>query len=298
MIKVRVPATSANMGAGFDTFGMALRLYNEIAVEECSTETQIKLIDGKLDKNYSKNLTYESIVKTFEYCAEKYKGFNIDMSKADIPMSRGLGSSAACIIGGIFAANELMGKKLSVDEMLSIAVSIEGHPDNVAPALIGGMITSIVKDNATIYSKVNIKSNLKYEVMIPDFKVSTYDARKVLPNTYSRNDVIYNISRGAMLISALNNGENEKLRYAFEDKIHQPYRKRFIANIDDIFNKCREFGSYGEFISGSGSTLIAVVDANNFSFNTEIREFLNTLSSNWQVIELGIDNVGAKVIAL
>lgn len=296
MIRVRVPATSANMGAGFDTFGIALKLYNEIAVEETDAETEIKLFGGEYDSDFKNNLTYQSIIKTYEYCRASYKNFKIDMSEVNIPMSRGLGSSAACIVGGIFAANKMLKDKLSVDEMLKIAVSIEGHPDNVAPALIGGMVTSIAGDNNVIYSKVNIKSNFKYAAMIPNFKVSTSDARGVLPKSYSRSDAVFNISRAAMLISALNNGENEKLKAAFDDKLHQPYRKKFIHNIDEIFARSRECGSYGEFISGSGSTLLSIVDENNADYFKKMGEFLKELDHEWKLLELTIDNEGVSLI--
>lgn len=296
MIRVRVPATSANMGAGFDTFGIALKLYNEIAVEETDGETEIKLFGGEYDSNFKENLTYQSIIKTYEYLRVPYKNFKIDMSEGNIPMSRGLGSSAACIVGGIFAANKMLKDKLSVDEMLKIAVSIEGHPDNVAPALIGGMVTSVAADNNVIYSKVSIKSNFKYAAMIPNFKVNTSDARIVLPKSYSRSDAVFNISRAAMLVSALNNGENEKLKIAFDDKLHQPYRKKFIHNIDEIFASSREFGSYGEFISGSGSTLLAIVDENNVEYFKRMSEFLKSINHEWKLLELDIDKEGAALI--
>lgn len=296
MIRVRVPATSANMGAGFDTFGIALKLYNEIAVEETDGDTEIKLFGGQYDSNFKDNLTYQSIIKTYEYLKVPYKNFKIDMSCGNIPMSRGLGSSAACIVGGIFAANKMLKDKLSVDEMLKIAVSIEGHPDNVAPALIGGMVTSVAGDSDVIYSKVNIKSKFKYAAMIPNFKVSTLDARTVLPKSYSRSDAVFNISRAAMLVSALNNGENEKLKIAFDDKLHQPYRKKFIHNIDEIFASSREYGSYGEFISGSGSTLLAIVDENNVDYFKKMGEFLKGLDYEWKLLELDMDNEGAAVI--
>lgn len=296
MIRVRVPATSANMGAGFDTFGIALNLYNEIEVEEVNGETEIKLFGDKYDDDFKNNLTYQSIVKTYEYCNISYKNFKIDMSKVNIPMSRGLGSSAACIVGGIFAANKLLKDRLSVDEMLKIAVNIEGHPDNVAPALIGGMVTSIADGENLVYSKVNIKSKLKFAAMIPNFKLGTLDARRVLPESYSRSDAVFNISRAAMLISALNNGENEKLRFAFDDKIHQPYRKKFIHNLDEIFTKSREYGSYGEFISGSGSTLLAVVDEKNADYFKNMGEFLKGLEHDWKLLQLTMDTEGASLI--
>lgn len=296
MIRVKVPATSANMGAGFDTLGMALKLYNEITIEETEGKTEIKLLNGKLDRNYKENLTYKSIVRVYNFLNRKYKGFKIDMSKTNIPLSRGLGSSAACIVGGIVGANALLKGNMTIQDMLSIAVDIEGHPDNVAPALLGGIVISIKDGENIIYSKVNEKSNLKYVVMVPDFKVSTAASRKVLPTSYSREDAVFNISRCAMLISALNNGEDEKLRYVFEDKIHQPYRKKLINNVDEIFSNARENGSLGEFISGSGSTLIAVIDGSDNKFIPKMEEYIKDLKDNWKIFGLEKDNDGAVVI--
>lgn len=293
MIRVKIPATSANMGAGFDTLGMALKLYNEITIEETEGETEIKLLGGELDRNYRNNLTYISIIKVYEFFNKEFKGFKIDMSKTNIPLSRGLGSSAACIVGGIVGANALLNEKMTIKDMLKIAVDIEGHPDNVAPALLGGVIISIKDMENIIYSRINVKSQLKYAVMVPDFKVSTELSRKVLPNEYSREDALFNISRCSMLVSALNNGENEKLRYLFEDKIHQPYRKKLINNIDSIFLKAKEYGSLGEFISGSGSTLIAVLEEADENFILKMKTYLDSLKDGWRIFEVENDNNGA-----
>ncbi|AAK79207.1 homoserine kinase [Clostridium acetobutylicum] len=296
MIRVKIPATSANMGAGFDTLGMALKLYNEITIEETEGETEIKLLGGELDRNYRNNLTYISIIKVYEFFNKEFKGFKIDMSKTNIPLSRGLGSSAACIVGGIVGANALLNEKMTIKDMLKIAVDIEGHPDNVAPALLGGVIISIKDMENIIYSRINVKSQLKYAVMVPDFKVSTELSRKVLPNEYSREDALFNISRCSMLVSALNNGENEKLRYLFEDKIHQPYRKKLINNIDSIFLKAKEYGSLGEFISGSGSTLIAVLEEADENFILKMKTYLDSLKDGWRIFEVENDNNGAVII--
>ncbi|MCR3758248.1 homoserine kinase [Clostridium felsineum] len=296
MIRVRIPATSANMGAGFDTLGMALKLYNEITIEETQGKTEIKLLGGELDKNYKENLTYISITKVYDFFNRKYDGFKIDMSETNIPLSRGLGSSAACIVGGIVGANALIGGSMTYMDMLKIATDIEGHPDNVAPALLGGIVTSINDDGNIIYSKVNVKSHFKYAVMVPNFKVSTALSRGVLPDSYLREAVVFNISRCAMLISILNNGEDEKLRYVLQDKIHQPYRKKLINNVDEIFLKAKEYGALGEFISGSGSTLIAVLKEEDKNFIASMKLYLNTLKDKWKIIEVESDNQGAVII--
>lgn len=295
-IKVRIPATTANMGPGFDTLGMALKLYNEIEVEETDGETEVYNNGLKVQENFKNNLIYKTIIETMNREKYPYKGFKIDVVKCEIPISRGLGSSSACIVGGIKIANEIMGNKLSQEDIITLATTIEGHPDNVVPTVVGGMTVSLRTGNNVKYSKINLPKQLKFVAMIPSFQVSTTLSRKVLPETYLREDCIFNISRCAMLISALYNGELSKLRICFQDKIHQPYRKNLIKNSDYIFQKSMEFGSIGEFVSGSGSTLMAVLDKNEKQFVTSMRKSLSEFEDKWNVILLEPDLEGARII--
>lgn len=295
MIKVRIPATTANMGPGFDSFGMALKLYNEIEIEERKGETIILNNGIKSEENYKDNLIYKSLINTLGIFNYKYDGFIINVSKCDIPICRGLGSSAACIVGGVAAASSLMGNRLSLDEIIEIATEIEGHPDNVVPAAVGGMVVSIKEGEKVNYSKVRVPNELKFAAMIPDFQVSTALSRQILPQAYLKEDCIFNISRSAMLISALYNGEFDKLRTCFNDKIHEPYRKKLIKNAEEILQKAQEIGAVGEFVSGSGSTLMAVVDKDTEKFEKEVKDFLGKFEDNWRVILLEPDIEGIKV---
>ncbi|SHK16332.1 homoserine kinase [Tepidibacter formicigenes] len=285
MIKVKVPATTANMGPGFDSLGMALNLYNEIEIEEVDYDIPI-----------GDNLIYKTLAKVLNMYSYKYRGFRIKVSKCNIPICRGLGSSASCIVAGVVAANKIIGNKLSLDEIINMSTQIEGHPDNVVPAIIGGMVISIENENKVTYSKINLPKNLKFAVMIPEFEVRTQDARNVLPNRYLNKDCIFNISRVAMLVNALNNGELDKIRLSVQDKIHQPYRKNLIKNIDYIFDKSHKLGSKGEFISGSGSTVISIIDNNEELFVTKMKEYLKELDGNWNIKLLKPDLEGAKAI--
>ncbi|MDP4178331.1 MAG: homoserine kinase [Bacillota bacterium] len=295
MFKVRIPATTANMGPGFDTLGMALKLYNELEVEEINNKIEFLQNNEPSIIPLEENLIYSTMTKVFNIYNFKPKGFKINFSKCEVPVSRGLGSSATCISGGIAAANYLMGNILSTEDFINIATEIEGHPDNVVPSIVGGMTISIKSGDNITFSKVNIPSNISFAVMIPGFKVSTESTRKVLPLSYSRTDCIFNISRAAMFISAMQNKELDKLRLCLDDKIHQPYRKVFIENIDDIFLKAEAFGSLGEFISGSGSTLIAVVeDSKAQIFENQIKNYLSTLKNNWEFKILKPDLEGLK----
>lgn len=297
MIKVRIPATTANMGPGFDSLGMALKLYNEIEIDEKIGKTVIYNDGVESKEDYRKNLIYISLTKTLQKFDYIYDGFYINVSKCDIPISRGLGSSAACIIGGVSAASALMGNVMPKDKIIEIATEIEGHPDNVVPAVVGGMVVSLKDDEKVNYSKVMVPDKLKFAAMIPDFQVSTAMSRGVLPEAYPKEDCIFNISRCSMLISALYNGELDKLRVCFNDKIHQPYRKSLIKNAEQILGKVKEIGAIGEFISGSGSTLMAVVDKNQENFEKEINSFLEGLEDKWKVVLLEPDMEGMQVVS-
>ncbi|KEI06789.1 homoserine kinase [Clostridium botulinum] len=282
MLKVKIPATTANLGPGFDSFGMALDIYNEICIEEIEYGFEI-LQEGKVSEiPLEDNLIYTSFVSILKKYNYKYKGFKIDLTKCNIPISRGLGSSAACIVGGISAANKVMGNIMSVDDIIKEGVRIEGHPDNIVPAVVGGMTISIMDKDNIIYSNVTVPQNLMVFVMIPDFKLSTEDARNVLPKNYTRKDCVFNISRAAMLVNIMNNGELDKLRICVQDKIHQEYRKSLINGMNNIFVKAKEYGSLGEFISGSGSTLIAIIDKENHTFCDKMIDFLKKMDGSWK----------------
>lgn len=296
-VKVRIPATTANMGPGFDTLGMALKLYNEIEVEEINGETEIYNNGVIIEEDFKNNLIYKTIIKTMDKQGYSCKGLKINVSKCDIPMSRGLGSSSSCIVGGIEAANSIMGIKMPKEDVISLATEIEGHPDNVVPAALGGMVISLKIGDRINYSKVKLPSQLRFLAMIPEFEVSTALSRRVLPESYSREDCIFNVSRAAMLVSALNNNELTKLRFCFEDKIHQPYRKKLIRNLDIIFKKSKELKSLGEFISGSGSTLMAVISNENADeFVCSMKKFLDELEDKWKIILLEPDLDGVKIL--
>ena len=298
MVKVRIPATTANMGPGYDVLGMALNIYNDIVIEERKGETLVYNNGVLSGDDYRKNMIYTSLVKALDKHKYKYDGFRIDVTRCDIPMSRGLGSSSSCIVGGICAANELMGNVMSKDDIIDMATEIEGHPDNVVPAALGGMVASLTSDGKVIYSSVNVPQRLRFLTMIPSFQVSTAMARKVVPSSYSKEDVVFNLSRLAMLMNVMNNEELEKLRVCFSDRVHEPYRKTLIENADLIFEKAKELGALGEFVSGSGSTLMAVADeADAARIKDEMEEFLATIEGGWEIKILEPDFEGVRVLS-
>lgn len=296
MVKIKVPGTSANIGPGFDTLGLALNIFNEIIVEKKEEGIEIKWDIPNPNIPLEENLVYVALVHTLKKYKKENLGCTITMSKIDIPISRGLGSSAAAIVGGIYAANYLMDNVLSTNDIVEIATELEGHPDNVAPAILGNMIISVMTDKKVLYSKINFPEEIKFNVLIPNFKLSTEKARSVLPKSYSTADCISNASRLALMLSFLNEKRFEDLRECLLDKIHQPYRFPLINNSLDIFEKSKELGALGEFISGAGPTLITwVLDNKEDLYQEELQKYLDTLSDKWEIKNLTINTSGTVV---
>lgn len=292
MIEVKVPATSANMGPGFDCLGAAVDMYNRYIVEEIEEGLIIEGCDDKF-KNED-NLVYVSMKKCFEKTGYKPEGLKIKI-ESEIPVSRGLGSSAACIVGGVAAANELSGRVLNEQQILEMISDIEGHPDNVVPAFLGGTVVSVYQNNKVIHSKVNVKEGIKFCALIPEFTLSTQKARGVLPKSIDYKDGVFNIGRTALLISALNNGEFSLIKEACRDKLHQDYRAGLIENFYPIMRECERLGCLGAFLSGAGPTIMVMLREEDNEFCEEIQEFLNHFHSKWTAEELKMNTTGTVV---
>lgn len=292
MIEIRVPATSANIGPGFDCLGIALNLYNRYFIEEIKEGL---IIEG-CDKEFANenNLIYTSMKKCFRKVGYNYKGIKIKIEH-DIPVSRGLGSSAACILGGIIGANEIAGRVLSKDEILQLATEIEGHPDNVAPALFGGMMVSLLEDNRVYHSRIEIAKGLKFLALIPDFKLSTEESRAILPKKIPYKDGVFNVGRVSLMISTLINGQFDLIKIACKDSLHQKYRGSLIEDYDMIMKYCESLDSFGVFLSGAGPTIMVILKEVNDSFYNDIVSYLSRLKNSWMVKELNIDFDGAII---
>lgn len=295
MIKVRVPATSANMGPGFDCLGVALNLYNYFLIEEIEEGLIIEGCDEKVANE--NNLIYISMKRCFEKIGYKYKGIKI-IIESYIPASRGLGSSAACIVGGIVGANAIAGGIMNKDEMLQLAAEIEGHPDNVTPALFGGMTTSICEEKRAYYSKIDIAKGLKFCALIPDFKLSTEEARAALPKEISYKDGVFNVGRTSLLMAALISGDFDLIKLACKDRLHQKYRGKLIEDFNQIIEKCESLPEVGGiFLSGAGPTIMAILKEEDNVFHSDFHRFMNVLKNSWQTRELDIDYQGAVVVS-
>ena len=235
-VHVTVPATTANIGPGFDCLGAALSRYNKVIVTPVSKDEtngspvviQVSGLDADKIGTEPDNLAYQAFAKLYNHIGQTPPPIRMDI-EVDVPLARGLGSSSTAIVGGLLAANGLAGSPLSQDEVMQLAIAIEGHPDNVVPALLGGcQLTSTTEDGQWLVCDVEWHSDIIPVVAIPNFELSTAEARKVLPTDYSRADAIFNTAHMGLLVRALQTGNGEWLRAALLDKIHQPYRKTLI----------------------------------------------------------------------
>ncbi|WP_101773848.1 homoserine kinase [Peptostreptococcus faecalis] len=257
MFKVLVPATTANLGPGFDSLGMALTKYSTY---ECELNDNIDIqIEGieKEKLNVENNLVVNSMNKLFDYVGKYPTGYTLKINNG-IPMARGLGSSASAIVGGLIVANELVGNPLGKEELLNLATEIEGHPDNVAPALLGELILSTkTSDGKVIYRSIKPFEDLRCVVFIPEYEVSTKDSREVLPEYISMEDTVHNSSHLGLLIMGFLTGDKELIGITMDDRIHEPYRKVLIKKFDEFKKAALDAGAFAFSLSGSGSTIIA-----------------------------------------
>lgn len=260
---MRIPATTANMGPGFDCIGMAFDLYNYIDFEPAGADGYCELTSagaaGSIDLS-RENLIYKAYAAVFASLDKPAAGIRMHFEN-NVPYSRGLGSSSAALIGGVKVANEVLGNPLNDTELLNIALQFEGHPDNIAPALLGGVVISgLLEDGQVFYRKITPPKNLRCTVIIPDYPLSTQKAREVLPQQISRKDAVFNIGRMALLVDAMHTGDLQQLALAMEDRLHQPYRMPLIIGMEELIPQAKALGALNVTISGAGPTILLVSD--------------------------------------
>lgn len=292
MIKVRVPATSANIGCGFDSLGLALNLYTYFTFEKIESGWELVGFEEKF--NNTNNLVYKSFMYTLKKLNKKVNGVKISID-SEVPISRGLGSSSTCVVAGIYGAYALTETAINRDEIFNIATEIEGHPDNVSPAIYGSLTASCICDDMSAVT-VNylVDPRFKFMALVPNFETSTEAARAIMPDNYSRADAIYSSSRLGVVLKAFENYDLNLLRKAMGDKIHEPYRKKIIHEYDEVRDICEKIDSYSFLISGSGSTLLNIYKKS--SSIDKIKEKLKNLKSDWKVLDLRVDSKGTIII--
>lgn len=260
-VRVKVPASTANLGPGFDSLGMALNLYAwvDMAVAE---RTTIHLIGDQMNgmPTDKTNLIYQVAQKVFKQAGVSLPELEISVY-SDIPLTRGLGSSASAIIGALVGANALIGNKLTMDELFQIASQLEKHPDNVGASLFGGIVVAFWDGIRAEYIRLEPDANLEVLVAIPSFQLSTEIARNVLPQEISLKDAVFNLSHSSLLVAALSTGNLGMIRHAMKDKLHQPYRTAMIPGMQEILEHATDHGALGAALSGAGPTILTLVDS-------------------------------------
>lgn len=261
-VRIKVPASTANLGPGFDTLGMALSLYAWIEMKPAE-QTQFHLHGTQLTglKSDKSNLIYEVAQSVFNEAGVSVPEIEVSMY-SDIPLTRGLGSSASAIVGALVAANTLIGSPLDQAKLFDMATALEKHPDNVGASLYGGIITAAWDGQHADYLRIEPPDNLEVLVAIPNFQLSTSKARQALPDEVSMGDAIYNISRTSLLTAALSAGRLDLIAAAMKDRLHQPYRASLVPGMSRILEEAIEHGALGAALSGAGPTILALVDRN------------------------------------
>ncbi len=260
MITVRLPATTANLGPGFDCFGLALALYNQIEFRPADRWTiSIEGEGAEHLENTQENLVWRAACRLWhEVGAAVPEGMAVHLVNR-IPLGRGLGSSAAAIVGGLVAANAWAGSPFDQQRLLELATEMEGHPDNVAPALLGGLVTSVMTDSRVISASLPLNADIRFGVCIPEFVLPTALARRSLPSTIPHRDAVFNVGRAALMMAALTQDRPDLLSAASQDRLHQPYRARLIPGFTDVSREAMEAGALAVMISGAGPTILTML---------------------------------------
>lgn len=309
-VSVKVPATTANIGPGFDTLGMALPLYNTVTIEETvlpGTGVEINVISDGIsidefalehipqDEN---SIVYKAVELLYNSIGQSPSELKITI-KSGIPVSRGLGSSASVIVGALIAANELLGHPADDLALLSIASELEGHPDNITPAFVGGLVISSQEDDGSVvYRKLDWPSEWAITVCVPDFELSTDIARSVLPKDVPLKDAVFNAQRLAMFVEAVHTKDAELMRLALKDRLHQPYRMKLIQGLDEIMDSFKHNEDVlGCVISGAGSSILIISKKNNLDkIHSTVRDIWSSLNIKSEIKTLNVEPEGAKIV--
>ena len=310
-VSVKVPATSANLGPGFDCLGIALPIYNTVTIDETvlpGTGVEINILSQ--DENFDdliidhiptdeNSIVYKAVELLYNSIGQTPSELKINI-QTQIPVTRGLGSSAAVIVGALIAANHLLGEPADESAILSIATEIEGHPDNVTPAVVGGLVLSSMEDDGSIlYRKINWPEEWAITVCIPDVELATEISRSVLPESVPMQDAVFNTKRMGMLIQAIHTKDEELIKAALTDKLHQPYRAKLVPWLDDINQSIRhDEDIFGCVLSGAGSAVLVVSKQNaTDKVRSKINEVMTNLNVKAEVKTLKVENDGATIVS-
>lgn len=290
MVHVKVPATSANVGCGYDCLGIALTMYTTFGFEKIETGLVFEGCEAAFANE--NNLIYTSFLKTLEVLGKEVPGVKIAID-SQVPVSRGLGSSATCVVGGIFGAYLLSDTPIDKQQILEIACAIEGHPDNVAPAIFGGLRASCMVEEKVFSVAYDIDSRFVFQALIPNFETLTSEARKAIPGTISHTNAIRTLSRLSVVLKAFETYDIALLKNCMDDSLHEPYRIPLIHEYDKVRHICESIDSICFLVSGSGSTLLNILEKEEHAKMIEAQ--LDALTYDWKSVVLHVDDKGACV---
>ncbi|MFZ5648829.1 MAG: homoserine kinase [Bacillota bacterium] len=297
MVRVQVPATTANLGPGFDCLGMALQLYNSVEMSPTASGLHID-VNGEGSSEIPRdesNMAYQAALKVFKQAGKKPPGIRLKLNN-NIPVARGLGSSTAAIVGGMIAANILSGNTLAQKDIINLAYNMEGHPDNIAAAVMGGIVVSVPAEGEVRCHKIPPPKNLKAILTVPDFMLSTRTSREVLPQQIPIGDAIFNIGRVALLVASLYTGDINQFGLAMEDRLHQPYRTQLVPGMKKVFAAAKLAGAKGISLSGAGPAIIAYTDENPELIARVMKDTFRQNGISAKSMVLGISPVGARAL--
>jgi homoserine kinase len=295
-VQVRVPASTANLGSGFDIFGMALALYNTFSLRLTTASQWSASVPTTLTMPANRdNLVLQSACRLFKEVGFAPPGLHLELD-IGIPLARGLGSSASAIIGGLVAANAMVGEPFDRNALLEMAIEIEGHPDNVTPALLGGLTLSYKTGDTHRYLNLPCPSELKIVLAIPGFELGTSQSRSILPSKITHHDAVFNGSRTALLVAAMYEKRYDWLAIAMEDQLHQPYRSLLVPGMLEAIAAGYAAKALGVALSGAGPTLIAFVQHETEAVATILQETFHQHGVTCEMRTVQPDTHGAMII--
>ena len=297
-IKIKVPATSANLGPGFDTLGLALDLWNETVITPADDFfVRAKGEGAGLVAKGKNNLIVRAAQKLADHIGMPLPAFHADCVN-QIPLSSGLGSSAVAILTGLLAGNALLENPLSNEGILNLAAKMEGHADNVAPAMMGGLVVSTMNDGKVIARQIPIGIKIHATIVLPDIYISTKEARAALPRKVSMKNAVHNISRTVLVTEAFRNGDLSLLGEAMADKLHQPYRLKLIPGAQSAMDAAREAGAAAVALSGAGPSVIAFSSKAESGVGEVMKRAFGEAGLQARIFQLGVSIRGAEILSL
>ena len=309
-VSVKVPATSANIGPGFDCLGLALPIYNIVTLDETvlpGTGVEINILSDEEDIDNliidhipkdENSIVYKAVEMLYNSIGQTPSELKINI-QTSIPVTRGLGSSAAVIVGALIAANRLLGDPADESALLSIATEVEGHPDNVTPAIVGGLVmSSLENDGSIVYRKLDWPEDWAITVCIPDVELATEISRSVIPAEVPISDAVFNLKRMGMFVKAVSDGDAELMRLALTDKLHQPYREKLVPGLKELNEAFKhEEDVLGCVLSGAGSSMLIISQQNAVEkVKTVTSEIMDNLNVRADIRTLKVEENGAVIL--